>query len=322
MEQYTFTDPRILNALNDKFIPLKINGLEDVQLASRLNINLFPTLVLAGPDGRIRETLIGYQEADALNEHLQRLLASITPTDASQKDFQNALKWEAAGDNARAILALRSILDDNKGNAIEKNARELLQKIEKRAEDRLAQAKAQMDKGQNADALETLTDVLRQYPGVTASNQASDLIAKLAQSNGELKNAQRTKRVRELLGQAQDFYKSKDFTPCLDRCEIILASYADLPEGQKAFALAAEIKNNPEWLQGAADVMTDRLGGVYLALSDSYLKRGETRLAQVYLQRVIQAFPGSRMAESAQIRLTQLQGAAPEKKSAVESARP
>jgi len=322
MEQYTFTDARVLKTLNEKFIPLKINGVEDAQLASRLNISLYPTLVLAGPDGRITQTLIGYQEADALNDHLQRLVASLTPTDAAQKDLQNAQKWEASGDNARAILALKSVLEDNKGNALEKSAQELMQKIEKRANDRLAQAKDQIEKGQNVEALESLTDVLRQYPGLAASNQASELIGKLAQSNGDLKVAQRTKRVRELLVQAQDFYKSKDYIPCLDRCEIIIATYADLPEVQQAFALAAEIKNNPEWLQAAADVMTDRLGGVYLALSDSYLKRGETRLAQVYLQRVIQVFPGSRMAESAQIRLTQLQSTAPEKKGGVESARP
>jgi thioredoxin-like negative regulator of GroEL len=321
MEQYTFTDARILKSLNEKFIPLKINGLEDAQLASHLNISLFPTLVLATPDGRIAQTLIGYQDADILHDHLQRVLASITPSNAMQKDYQNALKWEASGDHPRALLALKNILEDSKGGALQKNALELWKKIEKRADERLAQVKGQIDRGQQVEALDSLTELQRQFPGLPASTEASDLIAKLLQSNGDLKNAQRTRRVRELLVQAQDFYKSKDYIPCLDRCEIILGKYGDLPEGQQAFALAAEIKNNPEWLQAAADVMTDRLGGVYLALSDSYLKRGETRLAQVYLQRVIQAFPGSRMAESAQIRLTQLQGIPPEKKG-VESARP
>ena len=144
-----------------------------------------------------------------------------------------------------------------------------------------------------------------------ASKNASDLIAKLAQGNAQLKIDLRAKRVRELLTQAHDFYKSKDYIPCLDRCEVILGNYGDLPEGQQAFALAAEIKNNPEWLQNAADVMTDRLGGMWLALADSYLKRGEVRKTEFYLKRVIQAFPGSRLAESAQVRLTQLQGANP-----------
>jgi hypothetical protein len=121
----------------------------------------------------------------------------------------------------------------------------------------------------------------------------------------------RNRRARDLLGQAKDFYKNKEFIPCLDRCDRLLATYGDLPEGQQAAQLASEIKGNPEWLQGACDSLSDRLGGLYLSLADSLLKRGQPQRAEFYLQRVIAAFPGSRQAESAQIRLTQLQGITP-----------
>jgi thioredoxin-like negative regulator of GroEL len=312
MEHYTFRDPRILSALNEKFIPLKINGLEDTQLAGHLQINAFPTIVLASPDGRIAgDPLVGFKEADVLHDHLQRLITSLTPSDTMKRDYDNALKWEAGGEYTRAIAALRDILDGEKGRPLQKNAQELLQKIEKRAQMQLARAKELQGNGQTAEALEILTDTLRQYPGLQASKNASDMIGKLVQENAQLKIAQRNKRALELLTQARDFYNSKDYIPCLDRCEILLANYGDLPEGQQAFALAAEIKNNPEWLQNAADVMTDRLGGLYLALADSYLKRGEVRRAEFYLKRVVQAFPGSRLAESAQIRLNQLQATTP-----------
>jgi thioredoxin-related protein len=321
MANYTFRDARIVGTLNEKFIPLRINGLEDTQLASRLQINLFPTIVLAGADGRIAQTLVGFQDADAMHDQLQRMLASVTPTDALQKDLQNAQKWESAREYARAISALRGILGDDKKRPMQKNAQELLQKIEKRAELQLAHAKDLQDKGNGAEALESLTDMVRAYPGMQASKSASDLIAKLLQGNAQLKIDQRNKRVRELLAQAHDFYKSKDYIPCLDRCEIILGNYGDLPEGQQAFALAAQIKNNHEWLQNATDVMTDRLGGMWLALADSYLKQGEVRKTEFYLKRVIQAFPGSHLAESAQIRLTQLQGITPAR-TEVQSASP
>ncbi len=321
MEQTTFRDARIVAALNDKFIPLRINGLEEAGLASRLQISLYPTMVLAGADGRINQTLVGYQDADALNETLQRLLATLTPTESMLRDYQNAMKWESTGDYPRALTALRSILDDGKGAALQKNAQDLLAKIEKIAVDRLAIAKNLHDKGQSTEALDTLTDLMRVFPGTPATKEAADQLTRIARANEGAKVAHRTKRVRELLTQAQDFYKSKDYIPCLDRCEIILAQYGDLPEGQQAFALASEIKNNPEWLQGAADVMTDRLGGVYLALADSYLKRGDTQKSQFYLQRVIQAFPGSRMAESAQLRLTQMRPPMPANKG-LDSARP
>ena len=125
--------------------------------------------------------------------------------------------------------------------------------------------------------MEALTEVLRLYPGIPASRQASDQIAKLAQANEGAKAEQRNKRARTLYVQAQDFYKNKDYIPCMDRCEIIIASYGDLPEGQQAFALASEIKNNRDWLQNAADVMADRLGGTWLAIADSHLKSGNVQ---------------------------------------------
>ena len=321
MEQTTFRDPRIVAALNEKFIPLRINGLEEPALAGRLQISLYPTVVLAGPDGRITQTLVGFQEADALNEHLVRLISSLTPNETAKRDYANAVKWEANGEYARAISALRSIIEDGKGAALQKDAQELLGRIEKRAEERLVAAKDLHEKGQHTEALEALTDLLRHYPGLGVTKNAAEQIARIAQANDGAKVTQRAKRVRELLTQAQDFYKSKDYIPCLDRCELILANYGDLPEGQQAFALASEIKNNPEWLQAAADVMTDRLGGIYLALADAHLKRGDAQKAQFHLQRVVLAFPGSRLAESAQLRLNQLRGITPSGKT-IESARP
>lgn len=312
MEQYTFTDPRILSTLNEKFIPLKINGLEEVALASRLGVNLFPTLILATPEGRLSdEPLVGFKDADQLNDHLQRLLASLAPTDLFKKEFEKAVKWESDGECARAITALRGILDDDKARAGHKNAEELLQKIEKRADEQLARAKELQSKGQAIEAIESLTDVRRQFVGIKASRDAADMIGSLLQNNAQIKAEHRGKRVKELLAQAQDFYKTKDYVPCLDRCEVILANYGDLAEGQQAFLLASEIKNNPEWLQAAADVMTDRLGNVWLSLADSYLKRGDVTRARFYLENVLRAFPGSRMAESAQIRLSQLQTTMP-----------
>ncbi|MBI2805403.1 MAG: thioredoxin family protein [Planctomycetes bacterium] len=315
MEQYTFTDPRIAAALKEKFIPVRINGIEDTALASYLNISLFPTIVMASPEGRIEgKHIVGFQEADVLHEHLQRLLASIKPNDAAKTDYANALKWADSGDSARAITTLRGILDDEKSRSLHKDSQALLEKIAKGADDKLASARDLHSKGKSLEAIEALTDIRRQFPGLKASKDAADLIGTLLQGNAQLKLEKRTKRVRELLAQAQDFYKTKDYICCMDRCEVILANYGDLPEGESAFRLAGEIKNNPVWLQAAADVMTDRLGGTYLALADTYLKRGEVQRAKHYLERVLQAFPGSRMAESAQIRLTQLQGTTPVRK--------
>ena len=310
MDNTTFVDPRVIGTSNERFVPLKINHATDKTLGEHLNISLFPTIVVASPDGRVIDKKVGYQDGDAMSELLQRTLASLTPTDAMQDKYAAAIKYEAAGDYGRAISNLRDILD-GKPRPISKNAQELLLRIGKRAEDRLSLAKEMQNKGQSAAALEEYAEVARSFPGIPAESEAKDQINRLAQAKPDLTGALRTKKARDLMNQAKQFYKSEDYIPCVYFCDKIVQNYGDLPEGPEAHALAGTIKNNREWMQRATGVMTDHLGGMLLALADNHLKAGEVRLAQQFLQRVITQFPGTRLAESAQIRLNQLQGTVP-----------
>jgi thioredoxin-like negative regulator of GroEL len=308
MDNEVFTDPRIAKILNEKFVPLKINGPVEMQLIQKLQIGLFPTFVLAAPDGRIMNTLTGFTPVEQLLDPLQRLMTALAPQDiAGERDMRDASKWEAAGEYLRAINTLRRLLDDPRDRPVKQDARNLLAKIEKRADERLAHARDLYTQGKSVAAMDALTEVTRDYPGLTAARDAADLIRNISASNLQVRETQRTKRCRELLAQAKDFYVSKDYIPCVDRCEHIIATYGDLPEGQQAFALASEIKNNAEWMRGAKAAMIDRLGNIMLATAEGHLKRNEVSQARTELESVIRMFPGTRMAESAQIRLTQLQ---------------
>lgn len=307
LDETTLRDPQVVSTLNERFVPLRIDAEEQRQLTQYLRITSYPTVVLASPDGRILGTLEGYQEVSPFHENLQRALASVTPPEWMQRDLQNAMRWAAAGDHVRAIPALRGIVEDGKGRPLQQSAQKLLDEIEQKAVDRLGRARELADKGHNSEAVELLTETVRLFPGLTTSREASDLLTKMAQVT-EFRATQRSRRARELLTQAQEFYRSKDYIPCLDRCEVLQNHYSDLIEGQEAALMSQEIKGNTEWLQNAADTMSDRLGSLYLALADNLVKRGQVQRAEFYLQRVIQAFPGSRHAETAQLRLGQLTG--------------
>jgi tetratricopeptide (TPR) repeat protein len=320
LDDSTFRDPAVIGAMNERFIPLKIDAERDVQLTTTLRISSYPTIVLAAPDGRILGTVEGFQEAPVFQENLNRVLATLAPPEWMQRDLASATKWFSAGDYARAIPALKTILEDGKSRPIQAKAEKLLKEIEQKAAERLARAQQFKEKGQVSEALETITETLRVFPGAPASKDAAELLAKLVQ-DPDLRTQHRSKRAKDLLAQAQEYYRNKEYIPCLDRCEVLLAHYGDMTEGTEATALLAEIKNNPEWLQTAADTMSDRLGGIYLALADSLLKRGQVARAEFYLQRVIQSFPGSRQAESAQIRIAQLNGVTP-RRNEIQSARP
>jgi thioredoxin-like negative regulator of GroEL len=307
LDQTTFRDPKVIGVMNDRFVPLKVDADIEVALASQMRITAYPTVVLAGPEGKIIQIIVGYKEANDFHENLQRALATVTVPDWMQRDLQLATKLIQGGDYARAIAALKTILEDGKGRPAQANAEKLLKDLEQKAAEGLAKAKELQDKSRMAEAMETLTETMRVFPGTQAAKEASELMIRIAQGP-EIRNQQRTKRARELLAQAKDFYSNREYVPCLDRCEVLVGTYGDMEEGQQAAQIVGEIKSNPEWLQGAIETMRDRLGGLHLAMAEAMLKKNQPQRAEVYLQQVIQAFPGSRQAESAQIRLSQMQG--------------
>jgi len=61
-------------------------------------------------------------------------------------------------------------------------------------------------------------------------------------------------------------------------------------------------------LQQACESLTDRLGGLYLALADTCIKKNQSLQAARHLEHVLQTFPGTPQAEMARVRLSNLQG--------------
>ncbi len=307
LDETTFREPRLVSLMNECFIPLKIDAEKEIGLTQALDINSFPTLILGAPDGKILDKVEGYKDASQFQEILHRALATVRNLDWMVRDYQQAQKWLLASELDRAIPLLKTIVEDGKGRPIQASARKALAELEQQVQGRLGQARQLQDQGQVAEAADLLTETVRLFPGLQATGEANEVLAKLAHK-AELRSQQRVRRAKDLLTQAQEFFKGKEFMCCLDRCEVLISAYGDLPEGQEASLLAAEIKSNPAWMQSACDSLSERLGGLYLALADALVKKGQPQQAQKILQRVIQTFPGSRQAETAQVRLGQVQG--------------
>ena len=323
MDESTFRDPRIMTLMNERFIPLKIDAEREAHLTDVLRIENYPTFVAAASDGRIvdlqfrnrplraeeRPYLKGYQEAESFHDMLQRLSISLQAPDYLQKEMQLAAMKMQGGDYPTAIAGFRAILNDPKGRAIHQHVQKYLDAIEQKAMERVGEARDLHEKGQTSEAVAHLSDTVRYFPGVEAARQANDLLVRLKDQTSQEKSlALRSLRARELLAQAREFYKHRDLVPCLERCATLTRDYVDLPEGQDGIALMSEMKANPALLQQAADSLSDRLGDIYIALADSHLQKGQPQRAEYYLQRVVLACPGTRHAESAQVRLVQLQG--------------
>ncbi len=135
-----------------------------------MRIQSFPTIVLAGPDGKILGTLEGYTDATRFHEHLQRLLVVLSNPEWMTRDYEEAEKAVAAHEYARAVALLKSVIEDGKERPVQAKARQLLNDLEEQAAGRLACAKQLEDQGQSTQAMDSLTELLKNYAGTQAAD--------------------------------------------------------------------------------------------------------------------------------------------------------
>jgi thioredoxin-related protein len=305
LEAGPFRDPTVIAHLTDNFIPLKVDAHKEPTLARALKVQLYPTLVMAAPDGKIHAFIEGYLDADRLVENLKRTITASTTTEGSARDFEHASRAIAGGDYPRAIGLLKGILKDAADKPIGVKARQLLEEIDRAAASRLVRAKELEHQGFTQEAVDTLADVVRTYAGTPSAADAANLMAGIAvKPENQAKLRQRA--ARDLLASAREEFRTGRFYNCLELCEQLGTVYADLPEGREGLTLAAEVKNNPERLALACEQMNQRTATMYLALADSWRKKGQQAEAIACLEKVTRLCPNSPQAELAQGQLLQL----------------
>src|SRR5262249_26071478 len=139
----------------------------------------------------------------------------------------------ALGDIPRGIALLNVIIRDGAGLPVHAKASMKLREVERQAEGLLNQANALDSKGQTLQALEVLNGLIRNYPDTPAERDARALTASLT-VKVESRPQLRSRRAAELLSQAKEEFRTQQFCGCLEKCELIVANYSDLPEGVEA----------------------------------------------------------------------------------------
>lgn len=66
MNSGTFKDARVINRINIRYIPVKVNTTVETETANYYGMFIVPTMVIVQPDGRIMEAIYGYHDADEL----------------------------------------------------------------------------------------------------------------------------------------------------------------------------------------------------------------------------------------------------------------
>lgn len=77
----TFADPKTRDFVAGRFVCLKVDANKEVEFARAMRVTVYPTTVIAGPDGRVYAYLAGYQTPEQFGDHAAKALVLLPPAD-------------------------------------------------------------------------------------------------------------------------------------------------------------------------------------------------------------------------------------------------
>ena len=110
---------------------------------------------------------------------------------------------------------------------------------------------------------------------------------------------------RQLVEQAEQAFRDRDYVACLERCGLVARLYPTSPEAAQAAKLESRIKGEPELERRTCVEMEDRLGDLYLGLAEECVRGKHPEQAKLYWERVVRICGGSHAAEIARARLAE-----------------
>jgi thioredoxin-related protein len=126
--------------------------------------------------------------------------------------------------------------------------------------------------------------------------------------SSDTKPSDRSRRAKELLGQARDEFKAEKYAATLEICQTLETTYFDLEEGTQGAKLAAEIRSKPEKFALACEQLNERLATMYTAAGDKWLEKGDKDQAATSYEKAVRTAPASAVAREAQLKLASLVG--------------
>lgn len=302
----TFRDPLLAELLNKQACAVKIDGNREPAFVQAMKIEIYPTTIIAAPDGKIVSFLQGYVTAEQLRDHVRAAsVNAVTTPDWATRDHAEAEKALRLGDAARAIALWKNITGGVSESALRTKAEQGIAGVEKLAADRLARGQRLEANRELASAIEVYSDLIRNYSGTRSALEATGKLTAFA-ARGEGVDRQRVLVAKEFVTAAREDFRRERFAECLDRCEQIQAQFPELPEGREAVAIRESIHAEPERLTLALEQIQIRASEMHLLLAQSWIAKGQLEKATVCLERAVQLAPNSRTAELASLRLVGL----------------
>ncbi|MGL6076917.1 MAG: DUF255 domain-containing protein [Fimbriiglobus sp.] len=302
----TFRDPALIALLNKQAVTVKVNGNKEPGFVQSLKIQIYPTTIIASPDGKIVSFLQGYITSDQLKDHVRNAISELVTTpDWATRDFADGEKALKLGDAPRALALWKTIRSGVAESPVRGKAEAAIQSVEKQASDRLARASQLEVQQQHTAAFEVYADVIRQFSGTKAASEATTKLTAFA-TRGEAVDRLRLMVAKEFLTAAKEDLRRERFADCVDRCEQIRTQFPDLNEAREALSVKESIHSDADKLQTLSDQLLLRAAEVQLRLAELWQKKGDNDRALACYEKAHQLAPNTRLAELATSQITTL----------------
>jgi thiol-disulfide isomerase/thioredoxin len=77
LDATTFRDPTVVQLLNDRFIPVKVDAEREERLTQAAGVQSFPTIVVVSPDGKVVNRHEGYADAAKMSALLRQSMSAV-----------------------------------------------------------------------------------------------------------------------------------------------------------------------------------------------------------------------------------------------------
>lgn len=206
LEGVTLADSAVATSLKNGFVTIKVQASNDPELVKALRINLFPTTVLAGPDGTIHAFINGYVSPEQMQAHLVKTLSAVAGEEKAEKAVVQSVKPQALLDVAKSLHDAKrfaealdvcgELMRSHPGTSEAKSAATISEEIrsnpmklaqasrqadEKAAALQLALSESLLRNGENVAAREALEKVLTLISSGPIAESAQVHLAKLRQ---------------------------------------------------------------------------------------------------------------------------------------------
>lgn len=162
-ESVTFADRQVTEYMAGRFIPLKLDANKEPEFARAMRVTVYPTTVIAGPDGKVYAYLAGYQAPDQFLELSKKAVALLPPAEKPAERTATVASLAKPESKQPAPAAVKAVgpAEALKGAS---GAKELL-----------ANVKALHTADRFAESLELADVLLAQYPSTPEAEEAANV---------------------------------------------------------------------------------------------------------------------------------------------------